>query len=73
MSTSAFLTVLDAMVARAEAACERLRLAAAEPKLSLQRSRKIRLDQEKMSAALTRLKDARDIQRAQQQLVPTTG
>jgi hypothetical protein len=63
MSKSAFLTVLDAMIARAEAACARLSVAAAEPKLSLQRSRKIRSDQEKMAAALTRLKDARDNQK----------
>lgn len=58
-STSVFLVELDAMIARVEAACERLRIAASDPGLSTRRARTIRLNRRKMDQTLMRLGLAR--------------
>ena len=52
---SVFLVELDAMIARVEAACERLRIAASDPGLSTQRARTISSNRRKMRQTLMRL------------------
>lgn len=61
---SVFLVELDAMIARAKAACERLRIAASDPGLSMQRARTISLKRRKMDQTLMRLGLARKQQLA---------
>ena len=66
-STSVFVVELDAMIARAKAACERLRIAASDPGLSTRSARKIRLNRRKMGQTLMRLGLAREKQLAHDQ------
>ena len=64
---SVFLVELDAMIARAEAAYEKLRSAASDPGLSTRSARKIRLNRRKMGQTLMRLGLAREKQLAHDQ------
>ena len=64
---SVFLVELDAMIARAKAACERLRIAASDPGLSMQRARTISLKRRNMDQTLMRLGLAREKQLAHDQ------
>ena len=61
---SVFLVELDAMIARAKAACERLQIAASDPGLSMQRARTISSNRRKMRQTLMRLGLARKKQLA---------
>ena len=63
-STSVFVVELDAMIARAKAACERLQIAASDPGLSMQRARTISSNRRKMRQTLMRLGLARKKQLA---------
>ena len=66
---SVFLVELDAMIARAKAACERLRIAASDPELSMQRARTIISNRRKMRQTLMRLGLARKKQLAHDRAV----
>ena len=66
---SVFLVELDAMIARAEAACEKLRLAASKPGLTRQRARTIELNKRNLNQTLVRLGLARKNQIAHDQAV----
>ena len=70
---SVFLTELDAMIVRAEAACEKLRIAALEPGLTERRARTIELNKRKASETLDRLGLARKNQLARYAASPATG
>ena len=72
-STSVFVVELDAMIARVEAACERLRIAASDPGLSTQRARTISLNRRKMGQTLMRLGLARKKQLAHDQAARCGG